>query len=274
MRKAMFACLRTAGLVLLKGMVTMATATLAQVRRLAAWVTEHVRLCRYQWTAARARQRLGHELCAGQCGDEDLRRQIHVLNATMDATPRWFRRWLLRRRRVVLLGQLADSALQLAEPPPGVRDAYLACRRDLNVVSECRQRVAAAWAGLWPGDQGALAAVTGAEAGAAGSGGVWKLALRGSVGLVLLTLLGWVLVAALHRPTANNETGKGPSARGDRERAASSGVAVHAQEISRTVDPLRESRERPRLVVQLGHAGFVSSVAFAPDGKQVLTGGG
>ena len=42
---------------------------------------------------------------------------------------------------------------------------------------------------------------------------------------------------------------------------------------ARADDPKPEPDKRPRLVAQLGHAAGVTSVAFSPDGKQVLTGG-
>src|SRR5271156_3720178 len=43
---------------------------------------------------------------------------------------------------------------------------------------------------------------------------------------------------------------------------------------TRADDPKAEPDKRPRLGAQLGHSGTVLSVAFAPDGKQVLTGSG
>ena len=140
-----------------------------------------------------------------------------------------------------------------------------------------------------------LAEVAGAKHRPTRIGVRWKLALGGGVGLVSLALLGWVVLAVLHGPNGNknaveseavahvpgnagqltigmDETPKDSSLQGNQGRPPQAAGPGPATEIAREADALLATKEQPRIVVQMGHTSPVTSVAYSPDGKQVLTG--
>jgi WD40 repeat protein len=147
-----------------------------------------------------------------------------------------------------------------------------------------------------------LAQVAGARARHARRGGLWRLAVGGGGGLVLLALLGWGLGAMLHGPNGNEEfedfvpVAETP---GERAPANVTNAAAEPRPLTNGDHPplLAASQERPAadsglqpaLVVQITSSGAglwdtatgkkirdfpgrTSSVAFSPDGKQVLMG--
>jgi len=128
------------------------------------------------------------------------------------------------------------------------------------------------------------------------TGGVWKLALGGSVGLVLLALLGWGLVAMLYGPNGNTGVENAGPVAEIPEGAANLPKLEAGKEPSSPVTEIpkgaanlakEEAGEKPSskgslppafpkddltIVLQFGHSGYITSVAFSADGKHVLTG--
>ncbi len=285
MGKPMFSLMRRAGLLLLSLFVTMATATYRQGRRVQMHLTQLSCLSRRSRALERAGLALGELLCKQRRGDEDLRRQIAVLDEANGCSTSNANRSRSQRQKEDLLRRLAASTLRMAEPPPGVGATYRDFRRALAAVRDARQRIADTRTTLWPRDLREWLHI---------SVGTTALATV-LVGLALaLEPSGSRSVVLTLEITAENDEQvaevpgigdpvKGVSNDADNDSLNGDEEPQHPTSQERNDsgpkgDAPVSSKQRPSLVVQLGHTGDVASnsamlcLAFSPDDRQIVTG--